>query len=268
MCVLEFFSLERHIGSPGRLAVDPSYRFETSDHGKRDPHHGVEFLNSQGTPVLAAAGGEVVVAGDDLKTTYGYFPNMYGNLVVLQHDFPGVDEPVFTLYGHLFAVNVEVGDQVTAGDKIGEVGRTGSATGSHLHFEVRYGENTYAASRNPELWMQPLTGEDGQPMGALAGRLLDAQDNLLVLENIVIELLEGSGSPRVESRSLPPKAIYYLNTYSENKMVGLEPWEESFGIGDLPPGEYQVSFLANGMQQRTIQVEPGKLTLVTFRPGN
>jgi hypothetical protein len=236
----------------------------------------VEFLNSQGTPVLAVADGEVVVAGDDLKTTYGYFPNMYGNLVVLQHGFPGVDEPVFTLYGHLYTIDVEVGDPVKAGDKIGEVGRTGSATGSHLHFEVRYGENTYAASRNPELWMQPLTGEEGQPMGALAGRLLDAQDNLLVLENIVIERLEGSGSPgvessgspRVESPSLPPTAIYYLNTYSENKMVGLEPWEESFGIGDLPPGEYQISFLAMGMQQRTVQVEPGKLTLVTFRIGN
>jgi murein DD-endopeptidase MepM/ murein hydrolase activator NlpD len=240
--------------------VDPSYRFETSDHGKRDPHHGVEFLNSQGTPVLAAAGGEVVVAGDDLQTTYGYFPNMYGNLVVLQHDFPGVDEPVFTLYGHLYSLNVEVGDQVKAGDKIGEVGRTGSATGSHLHFEVRYGENTYAAARNPELWMQPLPDEDEQLMGTLAGRILDAQDKPLVSNNIVLEQLAGSG--------LPPVATYYLNTYSENKMVGLAPWQESFGIGDLPPGEYQISFFQNGMQQRTVQVEPGKLTLVTFRPGN
>jgi murein DD-endopeptidase MepM/ murein hydrolase activator NlpD len=240
--------------------VDPSYRFETSDHGKRDPHHGVEFLNSQGTPVLAAAGGEVVVAGDDLQTTYGYFPNMYGNLVVLQHDFPGVDEPVFTLYGHLYSLNVEVGDQVKAGDEIGKVGRTGSATGSHLHFEVRYGENTYAAARNPELWMQPLPDEDEQLMGTLAGRILDAQGDLLVFDNIVLELLAGPGAP--------PTETYYLNTYSENKMAGLQPWEESFGIGDLPPGEYQISFFKNGMQQRTVQVEPGKLTLVTFQLEN
>jgi hypothetical protein len=252
--------MQRPIAPPGRVSVDPSYRFESSNHGKRDPHHGVEFLNSQGTPVLAAADGEVVVAGDDLKTTYGFFPNMYGNLVVLQHKFPGIDKPAFTLYGHLYTIKVKVGDQVKAGDQIGEVGRTGSATGSHLHFEVRYGENTYVESRNPELWLQPLTDETGQPMGALAGRVLDAQGQPLVVENIVLELLAGSGSP--------PKETFYLNTYSESRMMGLEPWGESFAIGDLPAGHYQISFFKNGMQQRIVEVEPGKLTLVTIMIGN
>jgi len=261
VCIVSFqFPLERPIAPPGRVTVDPSYRFESSDHGKRDPHHGVEFLNSQGTPVLAAADGEVVVAGDDLKTTYGLFPNMYGNLVVLQHNIPDFDVPVFTLYGHLFTINVKVGDQVKAGDQIGVVGRTGSATGSHLHFEVRYGENAYAASRNPELWLQPLTDENGQLGGALAGRILDAQDKPIVIDNIVLEQLAGAGSP--------PKGTYYLNTYSENRMAGLEPWGESFAIGDLPPGEYQISFFRNGMQQITVQIEPGKLTLVTMKPEN
>ncbi len=261
VCIVSFqFPLERPIAPPGRVTVDPSYRFESSDHGKRDPHHGVEFLNSQGTPVLAAADGEVVVAGDDLKTTYGYFPNMYGNLVVLQHKISGFDVPIFTLYGHLNTIAVKVGDQIKAGDKIGEVGRTGSAIGSHLHFEVRYGENTYAASRNPELWLQPLTDENGQLGGVLAGRILDSQGKPQVIDNIVLELLAGAGSP--------PKGTFYLNTYSENRMMGLEPWGESFAIGDLPPGQYQISFFKVGMQQVTVQVEPGKLTLVTMKPGN
>jgi murein DD-endopeptidase MepM/ murein hydrolase activator NlpD len=261
VCIVSFqFPLKRPIAPPRRVTVDPSYRFESSDHGKRDPHHGVEFLNSQGTPVLAAADGEVVVAGDDLETTYGLFPNMYGNLVVLQHNIPGFDVPIFTLYAHLYTINVKVGDQVKAGDEIGKVGRTGSATGSHLHFEVRYGENTYAASRNPELWLQPLTGEDGQLAGVLAGRILDAQDKPMVIDNIVLELLAGPGSP--------PEETFYLNTYSENRMAGLEPWGESFAIGDLPPGEYQISFFKSGMQQVIVQVEPGKLTLVTMKPGD
>jgi murein DD-endopeptidase MepM/ murein hydrolase activator NlpD len=261
VCIVSLqFPLMRPIAPPGRVTVDPSYRFESSDHGKRDPHHGVEFLNSQGTPVLAAADGEVVVAGDDLKITYGLFPNMYGNLVVLQHNFPDFDVPIFTLYAHLYTINVKVGDQVKAGDEIGKVGRTGSATGSHLHFEVRYGENTYAASRNPELWLQPLTDEDGQLGGALAGRILDAQDKPMVIDNIVLEHLSGAGSP--------PEKTFYLNTYSENRMAGLDPWGESFAIGDLPPGEYQISFFRNGMQQLTVQVEPGKLTLVTMKPEN
>lgn len=260
VCIVSFqFPLKRPIAPPGRVTVDPSYRFESSDHGKRDPHHGVEFLNSQGTPVIAAADGEVIVAGTDITTTYGLFPNAYGNLVVLQHEFPGIDKPVFTLYGHLYSINVKVGDQVKAGDKIGEVGRTGSATGSHLHFEVRYGENTYTASRNPELWLQPLQDESGQPMGALAGRILDAQGKPLVIDNIVLNQLSGAGAPS--------KKTFYLNTYSESRMVGLEPWGESFGIGDLPSGQYKVSFFKNGMQQRIVEVRPGELTLVTIQAG-
>ena len=260
VCIVSFqFPLKRPIAPPGRVTVDPSYRFESSDHGKRDPHHGVEFLNSQGTPVIAAADGEVIVAGTDITTTYGLFPNAYGNLVVLQHEFPGIDKPVFTLYGHLYSINVKVGDQVKTGDKIGEVGRTGSATGSHLHFEVRYGENTYAASRNPELWLQPLTDESGQTMGALAGRVLDAQGKLLVVDNIVLNLLAGAGSPAKET--------FYLNTYSENRMTGLEPWGENFAIGDLTPGQYKISFFMNGMQQRIVEVRPGELTLVNIQLG-
>lgn len=257
VCIVPFqFPLERPIAPPGRLYIDVSYRFGSSDHGKREVHHGVEFLNSQGTLVLAAADGEVIVAGDDLQTKYGLYPNMYGNLVVLQHEFPGFDQPVFTLYAHLYQMNVKTGDRVKAGDQIGLVGRTGAATGSHLHFEVRYGENTYAASRNPELWLKPLQDESGQPMGAIAGRILDGQGKPIQISNIVIERLAGE--------SLPPMGTYYLNTYSEARLVGLEPWQEGFAIGDLPAGEYQISFTQRGMQQRVVEVRPGELTLVTF----
>jgi murein DD-endopeptidase MepM/ murein hydrolase activator NlpD len=219
----------------------------------------VEFLNSQGTPVMAAADGEVVVAGDDLHTQYGLYLNMYGNLVVLRHEIPGFDQPVFTLYGHLYQVNVKAGDRVKAGDAIGLVGHTGAATGSHLHFEVRYGENTYAASRNPELWLKPLPDEAGQPMGVIAGRILDGQGKPIELSNIVIERLAGESSP--------PQGTYYLNTYAESRLVGLAPWQEGFAAGDLPAGEYQISFAQLGMQQRVVEVRPGELTLVTFEIG-
>jgi murein DD-endopeptidase MepM/ murein hydrolase activator NlpD len=260
VCIVPFqFPMERPITPPGRVNVDVSYRFGSSDHGKRDVHHGVEFLNSQGTPVLAAAAGEVVIAGDDLVTKYGLSRNFYGNLVVLQHEFTGFDQPVFTLYAHLYQINVKTGDRVETGDTVGLVGRTGAATGSHLHFEVRYGENTYAASRNPELWLRPLLDEDGQPMGAIAGRILDGQGKPVEIGNIVIERLAGAGSP--------PLGTYYLNTYSEARLAGLEPWQESFAVGDLPAGEYQISFTQRGMQQRIVEVRPGELTLVTFEMG-
>lgn len=258
VCILPFqFPFSRPIAPPGRDTIDVSYRFGSSDHGKRETHHGVEFLNSSGTPVLAAASGKVVVAGDDKTTQYGLFRNFYGNMVVVQHTLPGFDQPVFTLYGHLSSIDVKVDDTVESGQKIGEVGATGSATGSHLHFEVRYGEDTYAASSNPELWLRPLQDQNGEPMGALAGRILDARDKPVALSNIVVE--------RIPDANSAAREVTYLNTYSEVKLVGLEPWRESFAAGDLPPGQYKISFFLNGMQTRLVEVHSGELTYVTFQ---
>jgi murein DD-endopeptidase MepM/ murein hydrolase activator NlpD len=258
VCVLPFaFPFARPIAPPGRINVDGSYRFGTDAQGERDVHHGVEFLNSQGTPVLAAADGVVVFAADDKKTIYGLYYYFYGNFVVLQHAVPGFEQPVYTLYAHLSKIDVQVDDALKTGDKLGEVGGTGAATGSHLHFEVRFGENTYPASRNPELWLQPLPDENGQPGGALAGRVIDTQGGYAEIPNIVIERISGGG--------LSAPGVYYLNTYAETKLVGQDPWQESFGVGDLPAGEYRISFAYRGMQQRVVQVLAGQLTLVTFR---
>lgn len=257
VCILtDVFPLQRPIDAEHREQIDVSYRFGSSDHGRRDIHHGVEFLNPRGTPVLAAADGEVVLAGDDKRDMYGLYKNFYGNLVVLQHDFPAYDEPVFTLYGHLSEIEVEEGDFVEAGEKIGEVGGTGAATGSHLHFEVRMGENQYMLARNPELWLVPLV-EDGEQNGVIAGRILDKKGRLVKIPNIVIERLTGPG--------MPAQDTFYVNTYDERRLVGLDPWQESFAIGELPPGEYQISFVRGGMQQREVEVLPGQLTLVTIQ---
>ncbi len=259
VCVLSVsFPLERPIAPPGRQIIDVSYRFGSSDHGKRDPHHGVEFLNSAGTPVLAAAEGVVVLAGDDSKTVYGLYRNFYGNLVVLEHDVPGFSQPLYTLYAHLSQIDVKEGERVAAGQKIGEVGSSGAATGSHLHFEVRLGKNSYDAVRNPELWLKPLADKDGQPLGVIAGRILDAQGKPLKISNIVIERLTSAGAAQ---------DTYYISTYSETKLIGLDPWEESFAIGDLPAGDYQISFWQGGMQQKVVSVQSGGLILVTFHLG-
>ena len=59
------FLLSRPIGPQGRDYVDPSYRYGSTQNGLRETHHGVEFVNSQGTSVLAAADGTVVFAGND-----------------------------------------------------------------------------------------------------------------------------------------------------------------------------------------------------------
>jgi Peptidase family M23 len=253
------FPFSRPIAPPGTDTIEVSYRFGSTASGTRDPHHGVEFLNPFGTPVLAAADGDVVVAGDDRKVFYGPYSYFYGNLVVLEHHLPGFELPVFTLYGHLSKILVQAGQRVQRGQQIGLVGMSGVATGSHLHFEVRLGENSYAGSRNPELWLQPHQDQNGTPNGALAGRILDAQGNALAVKNIVVErVADGIQSPFYRA---------FVGTYEEKILLGQPPWGEDFGLGDLPPGHYKVSFVQYGFQQYQVQVLPGQLTVVTFQVG-
>lgn len=251
--------LQRPVVPPGRDAIDITYRFGSTQDGTRDPHHGVEFLNSFGTPVLAAGPGLVVVAGDDRQTFFGPYSYFYGNLVVVEHHFPGMGETVYTLYGHLSELSVRTADRVDTGQMIGKVGMTGVATGSHLHFEVRVGENTYRSSRNPELYLAPRLDENGQAGGALAGRILDPQGNFLQVESIVLEHLAWPDGPAVER--------IYLETYMEKALIGLPPYQESFAAGDLPAGWYRLRYVQNGMQEHILQVFPGQLTVVTYQPG-
>lgn len=138
--------------------------------GRYYRHHGVDYMNPAGTPILAAASGRVVLAGNDLETVLGIKPDFYGNLVVQELDQRYQDQPVYLIYGHQSEVLVNTGDLLEPGDIVGLVGMTGVAIGSHLHLEVRYGANEYAESRNPVLWLRP---EDGQ--GVIAGRVMDAQ---------------------------------------------------------------------------------------------
>ena len=91
--------------------------------GQRAFHEGLDVMAEQGVVIRAAAGGVVV---------YSDFHPQYGNMVEIDH---GND--LVTRYAHASMRLVKVGDVVLRGAKIGEVGRTGRATGSHLHFEVR-----------------------------------------------------------------------------------------------------------------------------------
>jgi len=97
--------------------------------GRTQTHSGIDIAVPAGTAILAAAPGEVILA-----QWYGG----YGNTVIIEHK-----EGFRTLYAHIRSggIKVKVGDYVKAGDKIAEVGSTGTSTGNHLHFGV-YVNNT------------------------------------------------------------------------------------------------------------------------------
>jgi len=89
-----------------------------------NPHSGVDFSASTGTPVLAAASGIVVIAD-------GHYYS--GNSVFIDH---GND--LVTMYFHLDTIDIEEGQPVLRGETIGTVGSTGRVTGPHLHFGIRW----------------------------------------------------------------------------------------------------------------------------------
>ena len=95
-------------------------------------HNGVDWASSAGTPIMAVADGDVIIARS------GGWNGGYGTYVVISHP-----NGMQTLYAHMSQIAVSVGDHVNKGETIGLMGRTGEATGVHLHFEVRGGTNPF-----------------------------------------------------------------------------------------------------------------------------
>jgi len=116
----------------------------TSSFGERqDPingegafHAGIDIAAAYGSPVRAAADGDILMAG---------FGTGYGREVTINH---GHD--VSTVYGHLSAMTVVTGDHVTRGQVIGYVGQSGRSTGPHLHYEVR----VHTVAVNPHKYLR------------------------------------------------------------------------------------------------------------------
>lgn len=95
-----------------------------------DPNHeGVDLGGPRGTPILAAHEGVVIYAGRGFKG--------YGKMVMIEYDSNWA-----TLYAHLDKIKVKEGGVVTAGTHIGSMGKSGRATGVHLHFELIFQKKT------------------------------------------------------------------------------------------------------------------------------
>ena len=118
--------------APFANPVKNSFRFTSKFGFRRDPktggrrmHNGVDFAAGLGTPLYATADGVVTHAG---------WGSGYGRLVKIQHEF-GIE----TRYAHMSKMRVKVGQRVSRGDHIGDMGASGRVTGVHLHYEVRVG---------------------------------------------------------------------------------------------------------------------------------
>ena len=118
--------------APFSMPVNGAVRFTSGFGGRNDPfgrgwrrHEGQDLAGAYGTPILATADGVVTFAG---------WESGYGRLIKVKHDF-GIE----TRYGHLSQIRVNVGDRVSRGERIGDMGNSGRSTGTHLHYEIRIG---------------------------------------------------------------------------------------------------------------------------------
>jgi murein DD-endopeptidase MepM/ murein hydrolase activator NlpD len=128
-------------------------------------HNGVDLLAPTGTPVLAAADGNVV----------GAAPNAgYGNWIRIDHD-----QKVATVYGHLsaFAPGISAGAKVVRGQVIGFVGSTGRSTGPHLHFEVISNGQAIDPMSFPRTRRARLEGADLERFRRLVRQIEDARQD-------------------------------------------------------------------------------------------
>ena len=119
--------------------INNEFGFRRNPFGGRayEFHPGMDIDGERGQQVTASANGTVIKAG---------YTGGYGNMVEIDHG-----NGLVTRYGHMSKLDVQVGESVTRGQQIGEIGSTGRSTGPHLHFELRYKDRPI----NPRHFLKP-----------------------------------------------------------------------------------------------------------------
>ena len=119
---------------PFSMPVKTKVRYTSGFGNRNDPfgrgtrrHEGQDLAGAYGSPIYATADGVVTHAG---------WESGYGRLVTIRHQY-GFE----TRYGHLSQIRATVGQKVSRGDRIGDMGNSGRSTGTHLHYEIRISGN-------------------------------------------------------------------------------------------------------------------------------
>lgn len=233
----------------GRVLINQRFPYGWDENGRLLLHNGVDMAEDLGTPVVAVADGTVLVAQSDYSAWYGWRCDWYGHLVVIELDEQWQGQPIYALYGHVLNLTVVPGQRVSRGQPVAEVGYGGAATSPHLHFEVRVGENEFAQTRNPMLWIDP-----GPTRGVIAGRLVDPEGR--PWQGVPLALVSE------ETKEVVHSTWSYLGD-PQNLMNPDEGWAENFVFSDVPPGSYQVVTQIQDVQYSVpVLVVPGQVSSV------
>ena len=152
-----------------KVVVSSGFGWRTWDTGP-EFHDGIDLAGPAGTHIFAFADGRVVQAAD--SGVQGF-----GGWVIISHNIDG--QEVQTVYGHMYpgGVHVNVGDRVTKGQYIADMGSAGFSTGPHLHFEVVKGERDAGGEKvDPQPWLDAV-GKNADSAGELVGTSTDGGDS-------------------------------------------------------------------------------------------
>jgi hypothetical protein len=111
-----------------------------------------------------------------------------------------------------------------AQDIIASSGASGVADGPHLHFEVRVGENSYKATRNPLLWLYPFPDR-----GVVAGKITNREGQALHNMSIILRRIDA------------PSAYAATASYADDSVNPDDKWQENFVFDDVVAGYYELS---------------------------
>lgn len=150
------------LGDPEETLISSTFgRRKLNEESEETSHYAIDIANYRGvgvTNVIAAKSGTVVLSSADegdncptisletLNTPEAQCGGGFGNFVIIQHS-----DGMFTIYAHLHknSIKVKTGENVERGQVIGKMGSSGFSTGSHLHFEMRLGENNSSSAVDP-----------------------------------------------------------------------------------------------------------------------
>lgn len=244
----DHFYFTRPISADLADSLVSSYRYGGVFFAPDQPHTGVDFKVDEGTPVLAAASGQVIWVGYGLLYGYEDESDPYGLAVAIEHDFGYDNQRLYTLYAHLSETTAVKGQRVEVGEQIGLSGDTGFTTAPHLHFEVRLGNNNFYRTYNPELWLVPAQG-----FGVLVGKVTNNIGELLI-------------DHEVHLRNVETDQEYYIETYGHDLTINPDPYfDENFVVSDLPAGDYEITITFELYYYRTtVTVNPGTTTYFRY----
>jgi hypothetical protein len=210
-------------------------------------HTGIDIIGIRGDPVLAAASGKVIFTGNGLLNGANHPDDPYGLSVMIRHSFSYNGYTIYSVYAHLDKINVNKGDWVESGQKIGTVGMTGNTSGPHLHFEIRIENSLGDKVQNPELWLSPPVGN-----GVLAGRIETSYGMMMTTKTLWLKSVETGKTWTIITYA--PKTKQLDDFYNEN-----------FAIGEIPSGNYEISIYYYGkLYKKEIFISPAAVNYIQF----